>query len=110
MTGYIFEADLWCEDCGKAILDKCTGVDDGSMPQEVDVSGESDTPQHCGAGPDCINAIVFDDGCKIGCWLENELTSDGVDYVNEHAESPSEVTDLWLKWYEDYEGITQKFS
>lgn len=42
---------------------------------------------------------------KIGEWLENDLTSDGIDYLRESimeeagSEEPNPVTKLWAEWY-----------
>ena len=106
MNVYIYAADLYCEDCGKAIrkqiLTEChipkhvdeTFYTSDEYPQGPYPDGgeESDSPQHCGAGPTCINAIEFDDGIKVGVWLENELTTDGVEYVKE-----ANFRELWLR-------------
>lgn len=55
---------------------------------------------HCGAGADCLNAIVLADGRKIGAFLENPLTTDGVEYVQSaHRDDPSEVTRMWMEHY-----------
>jgi hypothetical protein len=75
--------------------------------------GESDNPQHCGSGAYCVNAIKVSctDGIgknkkrlryKIGCWLENPLTQEGIEYVREAAaEEPYSAVAgrLWRKWY-----------
>jgi len=114
MLAYVYCADIYCEDCGKKIreeLDRegCAPADpDDEYSYDSDEypkgpypdgGGESDTPQHCGAGEDCINAIELSDGRKIGDWLGNELTTDGVEYVKEVIQEGGEVAELWLEWY-----------
>lgn len=78
MDAYIFNADVYCEDCAADLMDeldkageKDTG-DSGDYPQGPysDGGGEADTPQHCAS-------------CHVA--LDNPLTSDGVEYVLEHA-------------------------
>lgn len=79
MQVYIFQAALYCRDCGqehRAGLDIPPGADLGSdstfdsgdYPKGPygDGGGEADCPQHC-------------DDCRT--FLENPLTADGVDYV-----------------------------
>lgn len=77
MNAYIFQAALLCEDCAMATReqhDSDVPIDDrddsDNWPQGPypDGGGEADCPQHC-------------DHC--GCFLENPLTSDGVEYVRE---------------------------
>jgi hypothetical protein len=119
MYGAIYNADVWCADCAESIKrriqaegnapadpDDQYSYDSDEYPKDCDVSAEADSPQHCAAGPDCINAITFDDGPGIGCWLENDLTTDGEDYVveavNEARDGSGsvEVTDLWQDYYD----------
>ena len=122
MNVYLYAADLFCEDCGKAIRDRLDregfetcGLHDDEHTYDSDEypkgpypdgGGEADSPWHCGSGPDCINAIEFSDGCKVGRWLENPLTADGVEYVREAVQEGGEVAELWAEYYADYEGIT----
>lgn len=117
MKVYIYAADIYCEECGKDIRAEITA--DGNAPLHpedewsydsdefpkgplLDGGGESDSPQHCGAEEDCINAIEFPDGRKIGAWLENDLTEDGVEYVKEAIQEGGEVAELWAEFYRDY--------
>lgn len=110
---YIYAADVWCDDCGKDICriitaegnapadpDDQRSYDNGEFPQYVEDFGESDCPEHCAAGEDCINAYEFPDGCKIGVWLENDLTTDGEEYVKEAIREGGEVAELWREWYD----------
>lgn len=79
MDAYIYQADLWCEDCIEAIkreLAKPEHVnenDEGTYDSDewpkgpfADGGGESDTPCHCA-------------GCHV--YLDNPLTSEGVEYA-----------------------------
>jgi len=121
MLVYIYAADIYCEQCGEAIRERITAegyapadpddeasYDSDEFPKGPypDGGGEADCPQHCGSGPDCINAIEFDDGCKVGAWLENELTADGVEYVRQAIREGGEVAELWAEFYSDYDLAT----
>ena len=102
---YVYNADLYCEDCGLSIkndldnnnigvnkIDPINMEDSNYYPQYVGDSGggESDSPQHCG------NCSMF---------LENSLTSDGENYLKEMiAEgSTNGIQDLihaeWKQYY-----------
>jgi hypothetical protein len=85
MKAYIYQADIYCEDCGQAIkteLDKAGKTpadpddeytfDSDEYPKGPysDGGGEADSPQHCA---DCHT------------FLENPLTSDGREYVRENS-------------------------
>ena len=94
---YIYCADVYCDDCGKAIRKRLTAegkapadpgdewsYDSDDFPKCADNDDEADTPQHCAVGKDCINAIRIgnknDD--RVGL-LFGELTCDGMTYVEE---------------------------
>lgn len=115
---YVYQADLWCDDCGRAIaadLDakeiEDTGETDVYPQYAIDGGGESDSPQHCGAGEGCINAIVLRQKSpmtgrrqtyRIGAWLENDLTSDGVEYVRGAVKDKRGLCRrLWRQYYRD---------
>lgn len=83
MDAFIYQAALYCEDCGQSIRDSLDGTDkapenpddessydsdDYPKGPYPDGGGESDTPSHC-------------DACNAH--LENPLTSDGYAYVIE---------------------------
>jgi len=85
-TVYAFQAALLCEDCGTTMVNylKEHGVvddgDSGTFPQGPfqDGGGEADGPQFCDRGRECVNALgMTPHGRKIGCPLDNPLTSDG---------------------------------
>jgi len=111
---YIYAADVYCDDCGEEICravhasgnapadpDDQSSYDSDQYPKSCSgYSDEADCPQHCGSGDDCINAHEFADGHKIGVWLENDLTSDGVDYVKEAVRDGGEVAELWAEYYD----------
>ena len=118
MLVYIYAADIYCEQCGEAIRKRIAregfapadpdderSYDSDEFPKGpyCDGGGEADCPQHCGAGPECQNAIEFDDGHKVGAWLENELTTDGVEYVRSAIREGGEVAALWADYYRDYD-------
>ena len=78
--GYIFKADVYCEECGDAIRHDLSSAapadpldhysyDSDDYPKEADVEhDESDCPEHC---------------AKCGEFLHNPLTSHGYAYVQE---------------------------
>lgn len=115
MNGYMYQADLWCEACGLAIRAQCHkygnapadpddehSYDSDEYPKSVDVSGEADSPQHCGAGAECVNALELDSGRKIGVWLGNTLTGEGIRHVKELIDDrSSDVTEYWQQVYAD---------
>ena len=86
--GYIFQADVYCDDCGDAIRERLkdnapedaldhSSYDSDNYPKEADIEHEeSDAPEHCA-------------GC--GEFFRNPLTSEGYRYVQE------ELTDTGLK-------------
>jgi hypothetical protein len=111
---YIYCADVWCDDCGKAICKrlKAEGLapakpadehtyDSDEYPKRCGDDEESDTPEHCAAGEDCLNAITLPGGMKVG-YLFGELTAVGVEYVKEAIAEGGEVADLWKEHYADY--------
>lgn len=111
---YIYQADVWCHDCGIAICEqlKKAGLaptnpadehtfDSDEYPKYAGDDDESDLPQHCAAGEDCLNAITLPSGMKVGL-LFGELTADGVEYVKEAVAEGGEVADLWKEYYADY--------
>ncbi len=78
MNVYIYNADIYCEDCGEAIRQQlyqdpsaCVPInrddeesydsDDFPKGPYPDGGGEADYPQHCGAGPECVNATRIGD-------------------------------------------------
>lgn len=113
---YIYAGILYCDDCGEDIRRQIT--DDGEAPpkprngERYDSNefpkgpylfggGEADCPQHCGSGPGCLNATELPSGRKIGVWLKNELTTDGVEYVRKTIRRGGEVAELWAEYYSD---------
>lgn len=118
MNAYIYCADIYCEECGEAIRQQLrnegkapkhpgneSSYDSDQYPKGPfpDGGGECDQPQHCANQADCFNAIEFEDGHKVGVWLGNPLTEEGVRYTREMiAESYGEknaVTALWQEYY-----------
>jgi len=98
---YIYNADLYCDDCGMNIIDKLTIKDSGDSddyPQYVDEDySETDSPNHCGNGPDCLAAETYD-GRKVGAYLNQCLTSEGQSYaLSEFIESPNQLTLTWIE-------------
>jgi len=116
MEVYIYDADVYCKECGEAIcqeindagnapadIDDQTSYDSGEYPKLCSDIGESDCPQHCGCGEDCLNAYEVADDWKIGVWLENDLTTDGVEYVREACQESNPVTEYWRTIFDAYD-------
>lgn len=102
MDIYIYQADLYCADCGAAI--RCKLDKEGKTPDitnEVDWDsdvypkgpypdggGEADCPNHCAC---------------CGCFLENPLTPNGYNYVREalraHLHRGSNCIGQWFDYY-----------
>lgn len=124
-TIYAYNADLWCEDCaqriGVAILNddadafdaETVGADNvleygaeifkdsGAFPIGAP-AGESDAPNHCAAGADCVNALDLTayatdtdrtlygaESWSIGAHLDERLTDHGVSYLREMLDDDS---------------------
>ncbi len=99
MNAYIYQAALYCKDCGASIRehlaregrapsnpsDEAT-FDSDEYPKGPypDGGGEADCPNHC-------------DGC--GMFLENPLTSDGYEYIAEAVARGGDVAELWADFY-----------
>jgi len=121
-VAYIYCADIYCDDCGEAIRQRLIAegkapvdptdewsYDSDDFPKVAGDDDESDCPQHCGCGEHCVNAIEIKGG-KVGL-LFGELTSDGVDYVEEVIEEAKwgssswswgrEIAELWYHHYTD---------
>jgi hypothetical protein len=126
MNVYMYKAALYCEDCGKAIrqqLDRAEktpdNVNDESSYDSDDYpkgpypngGGEADCPQHCDNGANCINAEIVarpKTEYKVGCFLDNDLTQDGVKYVVNAIFEGGEVANLWGIYYmENYDEISR---
>jgi len=119
MDAYFYNADIYCEDCGaRACADIKTchpefegSSDSNEYPQGpcVEGGGEADSFQHCGNGDQCINGIDIGDGIKVGMFLDNELTCDGVIYSCEllyeytgGKGGSNVILDIWADSLSDY--------
>ena len=118
MNAYIYQADIYCEDCGRALCRTVPFPTDADAGNEAswdsddypkgpypDGGGESDSPYHCAAGDDCLNAItlrVHGKRYKVGVPLENPLTSYGVQYVRAALAEPRGLCRrLWARLYRE---------
>ena len=98
-TIYIYQADIYCEECGTDIAfrtakpDYPKPWDTNDFPMAVD-NEESDCPEHCAS-------------CQV--FLENPLTKDGQDYVLEAvweaAVDGKGLKDIVLEWFNFYDYI-----
>jgi hypothetical protein len=112
---YIYCANLWCDSCGKAIMadlekeftpeqlqGRQQSGDSDDWPQHCGDLGESDSPSHCGANEECLEAEVLPSGRKIGSLLSTDLTYYGADYVADAIKEGGEVAEFWRKAFSDY--------
>ncbi len=81
--------------------------DSDQYPKHCGDTEESDCPQHCGSGADCINAEEITPTDCYGYFFGNDLTTDGEDYVREavnddlfagNNDSPAVL--LWMPYYD----------
>jgi hypothetical protein len=114
---YIYDADIYCEACGEEI--KARIKREGKAPTDPEDErtfdsdefpkgpfsngcGEADSVHFCGSGETCLNALEID-GIKYGCCLENPLTSEGVnslqEAINKDPENP--VVKFQFELYKD---------
>ena len=104
--GYIYQADVYCDDCGDKIRERLSSTapadtldhssyDSDDYPKDARVEhDEADCPQHCA-------------GC--GEFLRNPLTSDGYKYVQAKLNETgltsmyighmSVALKAWASWY-----------
>jgi len=109
---YIYQATLWCDDCGQAICQRLDEAGEGPEDKSDETSfdsddypkgpfsdddDESDSPSHCDSGAECPNAVELDDGSKVGA-IVSGLTEDGIAYVRGAKDSP-----CVREWREHYE-------
>ena len=101
-------------DCRDDLDDHLRGMDErsydsGEYPKDCDDDEECDCPQHCAAGPSCINAED-----SVGYFFGNSLTTDGADYVKdavredvESGHTDSVACTVWMPYYDwiDYGNI-----
>lgn len=110
---YIFCADVYCDKCGediKARLLKETGKSEEDYADERTYDSdefpkgpypddaESDTPEHCGSHEHCLDPTMIGD-FVAGHFFENDLTTDGVEYVKQALADGGEVAEFWAEHY-----------
>jgi hypothetical protein len=100
---YAYKAANWCDECGDKLkddIDSGTGKQDtgdtNDYPQYGPDDGESDSPNHCNAGEECLNALELDNGTKVGA-IVSGLTDEGAYYVRSQKDSP--CVRAWLEHY-----------
>lgn len=97
---YAWKAEPWCDSCAEAIIRNLDPKNDDGTTENYPQwfpAGETDCPQHCGSGEECLEAITLPSGRKIGALLGDELTDDGEAYVLDAR--PGEVVDLWMQHF-----------
>jgi hypothetical protein len=94
---YAYNADIYCDACAREIMEEldddhiADSGDTNDYPQPILGSDEADSPQHCGH-------------CHE--FLENDLTTDGRDYVIEalrdHIMGGGGTKEVLQQWQEYY--------
>ena len=96
MLAYVYQADLYCEDCVSAIKASLGFSHEGQSEHTFDSdeypkgpypAGDSDTPDHCG---------------QCGIFLENSLTGDGEQYVKDAIQNGTGDPEVLATWKEFY--------
>ena len=107
MNCYIYCADIYCEACGECIRESLAeeapanpgdwrSYDSEDYPKGPCLVGESDSPLHCGSGPDCLEPTII--GKRLyGKFLENALTGDG---KHEVRSANGDIGCFWRKHYD----------
>ncbi len=111
----IYAADIYCNSCGndirKSITDSGLAPDDpdnestydsDEYPKFVGSLDETDSPQHCGSGEDCLEAETLSDGSKVGRLIGTNLTEAGVEYTREQIASGGLVAEFWADQFVHY--------
>lgn len=106
---FVYDADIWCDDCGYAIRAQLTregdspedpddesSYDSDDFPKRASDDDEADCPQHCAAGAKCRNSVTLSDGTKIGA-LIGGLTAHGVEYVRDSILEGGPVAEYWRR-------------
>ena len=122
MNVYIYQADVFCEDCGKKIREHLKAAfkapadpsnensyDSDNYPKGPITSDKSDCPQHCGAGEECVNAVdLGGETGKVGMMLENDLTPEGVEYLKDYIRTQPDnpVVKMQAEFYKDKYDLT----
>lgn len=109
---FIYQADTYCDSCGDSLIASLQAAkrlrderivdtgDSDDWPQSV-FAGETDGPDHCARGVDCLEPLdLLDYGLKlsdplygaesthIGALLSDGLTEYGVSYLREMLTEP----------------------
>lgn len=81
--------------------------DSDQYPKYASEDSESDCPEHCGSGAECLDYSETSDGELYGKFFGNNLTTDGEDYVREAVNADllagctdSPAIELWKPYYD----------
>jgi len=106
---YAYHAELYCDACGEQLereLQAAGIADSGDSDQypQLALEGESDSPNHCASGAECLEAIDLsayglEPGAElhgaetrsIGALIDEQLTDHGREYLAEllHEQTPT---------------------
>ena len=92
---------------GKYLCEDCSNIGIHGVDSKLVLS---DSPLHCSAGYTCQKAIILPNGQKIGRFLENTLTLEGIQKLQDKINAVAVIT-MWADFYEMprwYEVINEK--
>jgi hypothetical protein len=122
---YAYQAELYCDACGERLERElaAAGVTDSGDSDEYPQgapAGETDAPNHCASGAECLEAVELEayglepgaelhgaETRRIGALLDETLTPDGREYVLELLAWPQPTPyqralhRLWRETYAD---------
>lgn len=114
---YVYAAALYCAPCGLDVRRRLEREGKAPKPSEVldersydsghypkgpvpRGGGESDSPELCASGAECLRALELEDG-RHGAWLGNDLTSEGMEWLREALlERPTPLVLFWARSYD----------
>lgn len=104
MNAYIYQADLWCEDCIEEVKKTLTPPENPDDEHTYDSDDYPKGPYPDGGGEsDCVQCCA---GCH--CLLENDLTADGWNNLfdsmldNFHRKREHVNRDYWHEVFDQY--------
>lgn len=104
--GYIYQADVYCDECGDAIRKRLSDVapedpldhrsyDSDDYPKEADVEhDESDCPEHCAACHEFLRNPLTSAGYK---YVQEKLSDTGMKSI--YQGNVSIALKQWATWY-----------
>ncbi len=101
MEYYIYNADMYCVECGEDIKQRIRAEGQTPATPWDETSYDSgDQPLICAAGKYCLNAEILSSYVKMGRFLRNPLTREGERYVEDLYENDvNDFTLMLMRFY-----------